>query len=282
MFLHQSIELLAKQMLVNHSFYLIFEDLKDIPKKQKEANKQGIGIFFLEKPPRSVTYEVAIDRVEAFLNPPELNDALKENLNKLNRLRNQLEHYEIEADLDEVVRILEAIHEPVLKLFEKYLGTLTQLQTPQISQTWKRIDQNYQNFIQKNHEVFMLVQKFNGQKVPGRLLGVDQEVILPKFEDVEEDVIILKGLDDQKLRIEVDILAQKDITLKKKWIVETKVNMLRIADIHRMSVNSDLLQAIPWIVSFSNIPAYAYSMAKETHVMITGSQQWEELKNLIL
>jgi hypothetical protein len=38
MFLHQSVELLTKQMLVNHSPYLIFEDLRDIPKKQKEAN----------------------------------------------------------------------------------------------------------------------------------------------------------------------------------------------------------------------------------------------------
>src|SRR5436190_6878664 len=101
MFLHQSVELLTKQMLVNHSPYLIFEDLRDIPKKQKEANKQGIGIFYLDKPPRSVTYEVAIDRVEAFLNPPELDDNLKENLDKLNRLRNQLEHYEIDADRDE-------------------------------------------------------------------------------------------------------------------------------------------------------------------------------------
>jgi len=281
MFLHQSVELLTKQMLVNHSPYLIFEDLRDIPKKQKEANKQSIGIFFLDKPPRSVTYEVAIDRVEAFLNPPELDDNLKENLDKLNRLRNQLEHYEIDADRDEVVRILEAIHKPALNLFEKYLGTLTQLQTPQIYQTWKRIDQDRQNSIQKNHEVLMLVQKFNGQKVPGRLLGVDREVILPKFEDVEENVIISKGLNGQNLRIEVDILAQRDVTFKMTWIIETKVNTVRMADIHRMSSYSNLLTATPWIVAFSDIHASNYSMAKETHVMITGPREWEELNNLV-
>jgi hypothetical protein len=96
------------------------------------------------------------------------------------------------------VRILEAIHKPVLNLFERYLGTLIQLQTPQISQTWSRIGQNYKNFLQKNHAVFMLVQKFNGQKVPGRLLGVDQEVILPKFEDVEENIAFLKRTERPK------------------------------------------------------------------------------------
>jgi hypothetical protein len=89
MFLHQSIELLMKEMLVSHSPYLIFEELKDIPRTQMEANKQGMGIFFIEKPPRSVTYEVAIDRVEAFLNPIELDENLKQNLNRLNRLRNR-------------------------------------------------------------------------------------------------------------------------------------------------------------------------------------------------
>src|SRR5690242_12115936 len=59
MFLHQSIELLMKEMLVRHSPYLIFDELKDIPRKQIEANKKGIGIFFIDKPPRSVTYEIA-------------------------------------------------------------------------------------------------------------------------------------------------------------------------------------------------------------------------------
>lgn len=44
----------------------------------------------------------------------------------------------------------------------------------------------------------MLVQKFNGQKVPGRLLGVDQEVILPKFEDVEENIAFLKRTERPK------------------------------------------------------------------------------------
>src|SRR2546430_3981001 len=63
MFLHHGIELLMKEILVRHSPYLIFEKLDDIPSKQIEANKTGKGIFFIDKPPKSVTYEVAIKRV---------------------------------------------------------------------------------------------------------------------------------------------------------------------------------------------------------------------------
>ncbi len=45
-FLHHGIELLMKEVLIRHSPYLIFEDLKDVPSKQKDADKQGVGIFF--------------------------------------------------------------------------------------------------------------------------------------------------------------------------------------------------------------------------------------------
>src|SRR5436190_18867553 len=90
MFLHHGIELLMKEMLVQHNQYLIFEDLKDLPRKQKEANEKGIGIFLIKNPPKSVTYDVAIKRVEAFINPPQLDENLMDNLESLNRLRNQL------------------------------------------------------------------------------------------------------------------------------------------------------------------------------------------------
>jgi hypothetical protein len=44
------------------------------------------------------SYEVAIERVEAFLNPQELSKTLRDQLDELNRVRNQLEHYAIDAD----------------------------------------------------------------------------------------------------------------------------------------------------------------------------------------
>jgi hypothetical protein len=114
-FVHQGIELLMKQMLVQHSEYLIFEDIgPETVKKQKQANSQGIGIFYLSSPPKTVTYLDSIGRVEAFVKPPELDEPLITRLHELNRLRNQLEHYAIEADVEQIVRLLGNVREPVL------------------------------------------------------------------------------------------------------------------------------------------------------------------------
>lgn len=188
-FLHHGIELLMKEVLIQHSPYLIFEDLKDVPKKQKDADRQGVGIFFLERPPKSVTYDVAINRVEAFIKPQELNEDLHNSLEQLNRLRNQLEHYAIEVSREEVVKILEAIHKPILKLFENQIGQLTQLQTPEINQTWNNIQDLAEEQKQREQEIYDLVKKFNGQRVPGYLFNVEDEVTLPKFDHFLKSLI---------------------------------------------------------------------------------------------
>jgi len=46
MFLHHGVELLMKEILIKHSPFLIFEDLRDAATKQKQADELGLGIFF--------------------------------------------------------------------------------------------------------------------------------------------------------------------------------------------------------------------------------------------
>jgi len=283
MFLHNGIELLMKEMLVQHSEYLIYEELKDIHVKQKEARIKGIGIFYIDYPPKSVTYEVAIKRVDAFINPPELDDSLLQNLTRLNRLRNQLEHYAIDADKEEVVRILEAIHKPILNLFENHLGPLTQLQTPQINQTWQNINHSFEAFKQKNHEVCELVKKFNGQKVPGSLLGVDGEVILPKFNRVSENYLIHLQRDTGPMLLEIDILAESSSTDDgTRWIVETKLRRPRIETVYRVHSFGQLTNSVSWLVAFDKVSPSMRLEAKNLKVMITGLDEFEELKKLVV
>ena len=86
--------------------FLIFEDLKGVAKKKKEADRQSIGIFDLEQPPKTITCEEAVERVQAFAPRTNVDAGLVQNLRKLNRLRNQLEHYAIAADEEEVTKIL--------------------------------------------------------------------------------------------------------------------------------------------------------------------------------
>ena len=58
MFMHHGVELLMKQILVNHSEYLVIEDLSESTvKKQKQANEEGIGVFSLQRPPLEISIE---------------------------------------------------------------------------------------------------------------------------------------------------------------------------------------------------------------------------------
>src|SRR5258708_387685 len=76
MFLHHGIELLMKEVLYKHSPYLIYEDIRELHKKQKIADEQGRGIFSITPPPNTVRYEIAIERIDAFIKPPELDKNL--------------------------------------------------------------------------------------------------------------------------------------------------------------------------------------------------------------
>jgi hypothetical protein len=281
MFLHHGIKLLMKEMLVNHSPYLMFEELRDIPKKQKEANKQGVSIFFIKQPPKSVTYEVAIDRVEAFINPPELTDNLRQNLTTLNRLRNQLEHYAIHADKEEVIRILEAIHEPILNLFENHLGPLTMLRTPQINQIWSNIGHIAKEHQMKIHEVYMLMEKFNFQKVPGRLFGQSGEMRLPKFDWITENYRMNLG-DDVGI-VEFDIFAEcKDAYGEyKSWPVIIKLNPPSIDFIHMMDIYRILAGSTPWLIVFNELSNEFAEGAWELGLMVTNARDLQKLKELV-
>ena len=164
-FSHHGIELLMKEILVKKSEYLIFEELKELPKKQIDADRQNIDIFSLERPPRTVSYDIALDRVQAFIKPAELDSTLRQSLDQLNRLRNQIEHYSIEIDRKEVEQILATIHEPLLKLFEVQIGKLSLLRSSNIDKAWNNIQRSVQDESVKILEVYDIVRKFKGQKV---------------------------------------------------------------------------------------------------------------------
>ncbi|MEL7657049.1 MAG: hypothetical protein AAGU75_14220, partial [Bacillota bacterium] len=121
MSLHHGIELLFKQILVNTSPYLIFQDLKDATSKQIKADQNNLAIFFLDSPPKTVNYEEAIMRIQAFVKAPELDPRLISKLKNLNQLRNQLEHYAIDADIEDITKLINDIYPPLMEFFEIYI-----------------------------------------------------------------------------------------------------------------------------------------------------------------
>jgi hypothetical protein len=113
MFLNHGIELLMKELLARQSEYLIFEDLSETATKQIKATREGKSVFDAEGPPKTVTFDEAIRRVAAFINPPELTDELQRNLRMLNKLRNKIEHYEVLLDGQTVGQLIDAIQQPL-------------------------------------------------------------------------------------------------------------------------------------------------------------------------
>jgi predicted helicase len=111
MFLNHGIELLMKQILVQKNENLIFTDLNTFAKHK-------LGIQKNKGSTHTVTFTDAMNRVSAFIDPPELDEILKSNLTQLNDLRNQIEHHKINLDGQTLTQIIETIRDPLYKLLD--------------------------------------------------------------------------------------------------------------------------------------------------------------------
>jgi hypothetical protein len=279
MFLHHAIELLMKEILVKHSEYLIFEDLSEnTVKKQKRATEKGVGIFYLPKPPRTVTYLDAIDRVEAFVNPPELDEPLITRLKVLNQHRNQLEHYAVDADAATVAQLIANLHKPLVALFEAQLGGVKQEEPADVSKTVDEVQTLVSKYRLLEQEVYALVQRFKGQKIPGRLFGISKEFILPDFSKANVTLNYRSAALDGA---EVDVLGESE---EARWVIEVKADPGRRALLWALSqiiANSAVLDATAWLIVFADVPDQFKQMATDQDVLITGTSEWEELKQII-
>lgn len=279
MFLHHGIELMMKQILVQHSMYLIFEDLNYASKRQKEADGKGVSIFLLDKPPRTVTYDESINRVEAFVKPRMLTSSLSESLKRLNVLRNQVEHYEITADRDSVVKVLAEIRGPLLDLLESEIpGTKRTLKPARVNRIWNGIQNTAKQAVQFEKEVYDLVCHFKGQQIPGKLLNTHDPFTLPIF---ERDKVSLEYRVPNS-GVEVDIFAE-DVT-GAKWAIETKLiererfrAIIRTVLFNVQSTNAD----VAWIVIAGDITRQARAFAKTEDVLLSGGKELQELKKLV-
>jgi hypothetical protein len=275
-FLHHGIELLMKQLLVNQNEMLIFEDIKDLHKKQKQADKQKVGIFFLEQPPKTVSYDMAIERVDAFVKPEELTEELRKSLGRLNRLRNQIEHYAIEADRDDVEKILVAIHNPLLNLFEARLGSIKNQQTPRIKKIISAISESSEAHAKLEQEVALVMEQFDSQEIPGRLLNTDGNIKPPAFNKVYLEYKLAE------VRGAVDIFAEGQ---EERWVVEIKGSLTLHHNpydvLYVLNMRSRVANAKPWLVVFDEVSSHIKQSAEKRDILITDLAAWHELKSII-
>lgn len=273
-FFHHAIELLLKQVLVEHSEYLIFENLGDAAKKQRVADEQSLPVFFLEKPPRTVSFDEAIRRVRAFVKTPELDEALVGDLRKLNNFRNQLEHYAINADKEEITNLVADTYQPLLKFFAASIkGFKPTDSIRRISEITKEPSLFHSRL---EEDVSETVSKFSGQEVPGRLFNQEGTVFLPLFSKIHPNPS-LNTSEGNVLR--PDLIAQSDL---ESWIIEVKSGLTPGTAAIQQVLSYALATGFkPWLILFSNPKKSARDEAASLRVMLTGQDEWNELKKLL-
>jgi predicted RecB family endonuclease len=120
-----------------------------------------------------------------------------------------------------------------------------------------------------------LVQHFRGQEVPGCLFNLEGNIVLPIFRSVDH------GIRPDKPRwSEIDILAKTD---SEPWVIEVKTGRtLKMDGLYRVAaVSSALGKTTPWLVFFGELHQNIRQQAKDLGVLLTGIQEWEELKRLV-
>lgn len=249
MFIHQGVELLLKEILVRKSEFLIFSDLKLATKKQLQADREGKGIFYLDKPPHTVTYSEAIDRVCAFIE--KLDVEFQKSLNELNNFRNQIEHYQIDVTKEEIEKIIEEVLPPLEKLLEEKLSI--QL-SPDLEEEIKVIQdlsikrhQFYSNAEKQFSEILPLLSE---EKLSKDLMFSEQEVKIPKFNEIIKEPRDLNN--NGNFRYIPDFLIK---TEKGDWIVEIKGNQFADHTFYRLFDLVDKLEIKPqlWLVTIGEI-----------------------------
>ncbi len=279
LFFHHGIELLMKEMLRKHSEYLIFEDIKELHTKVNRAKKEQVDIFFLDSPPKTVSFDMALQRIIAFLDPVELKGDLKDSLAELRRYRNCLEHYAIDVERDDVIKTLRTVNERAISFFEKYVGNIRESNEYKAA-NWGLIETTYNSYFELEKAVYELMLRFNGQAAPGAIFGTSQAVILPRFSSVHQNVKMKDYLG------EIDLLAESDSEL---WVVEVKahekmfLSAIGVASAQRRMMAKKSQKTLrAWVVcpnAASNQSVVENSRSSD--ILITGKSGWNQLAELL-
>ncbi|MCI0625148.1 MAG: hypothetical protein L0387_26480 [Acidobacteria bacterium] len=121
-------------------------------------------------------------------------------------------------------------------------------------------------------EILSLVSNFNGQFVPGRLLNVDTDIVLPQFSRV------IPNHEIGRAGVRIDIYA---VSSTEKWIIEVKRRELQVSDLHQVASYSRVAEAKAWIVSYEPLTPQVRAIATNLGVLVTGIDELGVLRSLL-
>ena len=120
-------------------------------------------------------------------------------------------------------------------------------------------------------EIYKIVSRFRGQKVPGSIFNLEGHVELPSFRDVRPEFYIPES------DVRLDFLALGP----QPWAIEVKHRILQSSDLHEVASHAAAARARAWIVSFNPIPEQIRVIARNLGIMITGPDELRVLNELV-
>jgi hypothetical protein len=287
--IHHGVELALKQLLVQTNEYLVFDKIDDAVRKLTHLRRQNgmanAGVLDLfnqdESGIVSVSFHNLVQRVAIMLNIRELEEGapLRTYIDELTKYRNKIVHFSIEMNVSEISSLLSDVLEPLLQLLAREVkdANFKTNSIPAIrrrAQPIQTISHNYE--IESISRIERLLCKFNGQTVSGELFGLDDDVVLPVFTNVNQSP---HGSRDYGL----DIHAK---SASETWLIELK-SRLSLAFIDRIllqlnrasqfAINSKI-----WLVVMSDVSPVYKERIKEKGIQISSIDDIVRLEQLLL
>jgi len=285
--IHHGIELSLKQLLVQSNEYLVFEKVDEAVRKLAQLRRQPdmsdasvLDLFDYGEGTYTVGFSKLIERVAVMLNLPELAQgaSLREKIDELTNYRNKIVHFSVEVQLDEVSSLLTDLMEPFLKLLEREVKDEDFINRciPYVRANAESISAVYRlKHSEIEERIVRLMQRFNGQQVPGHLFGVDGVVTLPKATTIEQ------RLGPQGIRADIFVSSEVE-----QWIVEIKLTPPNSAQIHQLL---DYKQAIQhqsknvrlWLIIMRANRAFNQALLRHYNALSSSEPDIIELEHLL-
>lgn len=123
-------------------------------------------------------------------------------------------------------------------------------------------------------EVKRLVMQFHGQRVPGYLMNVDDQLTLPAFS------VVLQSYQFPAEKLAVDLYAE-NLDRDVRWAIEVLHRPPRVEDINRILAFCSVINITPWLVVFAAVPDEIKQLGSDRSIYITGERELTELKKLL-
>jgi hypothetical protein len=120
-------------------------------------------------------------------------------------------------------------------------------------------------------EIYGIVSKFKGQRVPGSIFNLEGDVELPSSPDLRAGFYIPES------DVRLDFLALGP----QPWAIEVKHRILQSSDLHEAASHAAAARAKAWIVCFHPIPEQTRAIARNLGIMLTGPAELTALSNLV-